>query len=80
MGDKISIPPIVQELPSRFADRLGVVYATSVSQQHKKVYGQFFTPIEIAVLMASYSDFVGDSVRILDPVKRPPNRSDTITV
>lgn len=67
MGNKNSIQPIEQELPSRFADRLGVVYAYSVSQQHKKENGQFFTPVEIASLMASYSDFEGNSVRILDP-------------
>jgi len=67
VGNKNSIQPIEQELPSRFADRLGVVYAYSVSQQHKKENGQFFTPVEIASLMASYSDFEGNSVRILDP-------------
>ena len=67
MGNKHSIQPIEQELPSRFADRLGVVYAYSVSQQHKKEKGQFFTPVEIASLMATYSGFEGNSVRILDP-------------
>ncbi len=67
MGNKNSIQPIEQELPSRFADRLGDVYAYSVSQQHKKENGQFFTPVEIASLMASYSGFEGNSVRILDP-------------
>lgn len=61
------IQPLLQELPSHFADRLGVAYATSVSQEHKKVNGQFFTPIEIASFMASYSQFNGVSVRILDP-------------
>lgn len=67
MGNKNSIQPIEQELPSRFADRLGVVYTYSVSQQHKKENGQFFTPVEIASLMASYTGFEGNSVRILDP-------------
>lgn len=67
MESKTSIQTIEQELPSHFADRLGVAYASSVTQQHKKENGQFFTPIEIAVFMASYSDFDGDSVRILDP-------------
>lgn len=55
------------ELPSHFADRLGISYASSVSQEHKKENGQFFTPIEIAGLMASYSEFKDSSVRILDP-------------
>ncbi len=67
MESRNSIQPIEPELPSHFADRLGVVYASSVSQQHKKENGQFFTPLEIAGLMASYSEFDGDSIRILDP-------------
>jgi adenine-specific DNA-methyltransferase len=67
MGNRNSIQPIEQELPSHFADRLGVAYALSVSQQHKKENGQFFTPVEIAGLMTSYSEFNGGSVRILDP-------------
>lgn len=67
MENRNSIQPIEQELPSHFADRCGVVYASSVSQQHKKENGQFFTPVEIAGLMASYSEFDGDSIRILDP-------------
>lgn len=67
MVSRNSIQPLEKELPSHFADRLGVNYAFSVSQQHKKENGQFFTPIEIAALMASYSDFEGNYVRILDP-------------
>lgn len=67
MENKTSIQPIEQELPSQFADRLGVMYASLVSQQHKKENGQYFTPVEIAGLMASYSEFIGDSIRILDP-------------
>jgi adenine-specific DNA-methyltransferase len=67
MENRNSIQPMEQELPSHFADRLGLAYASLVSQHHKKENGQFFTPIEIASLMASYSDFKGNSVRILDP-------------
>jgi len=67
MESRNSIRPIEQELPNHFADRLGVAYASLVSQQHKKENGQFFTPVEIASLMASFSDFAGNSVRILDP-------------
>ncbi|MBN2175728.1 MAG: N-6 DNA methylase, partial [Bacteroidales bacterium] len=67
MGNRDFIEPIDQELPSHFADRLGIAYTASVSQQHKKENGQFFTPIEIAGFMASYSDFKGNSIRILDP-------------
>lgn len=67
MENKTSIQPLKEELPSQFSDRLGIAYASSVTQQHKKENGQFFTPVEIAELMASYSEFDGDSVRILDP-------------
>lgn len=67
MANKNSIQPFENELPSHFADRLGVKYALEISQQHKKENGQFFTPVEIASFMASYSEFDGESVRILDP-------------
>lgn len=67
MENNPSIQRIKQELPSHFADRLAIAYASSVTQQHKKENGQFFTPVEIAELMASYSDFDGDSIRVLDP-------------
>lgn len=67
VGDKIFIQPLQNELPSRFADRLGLWYAASVDQQHKKNKGQFFTPIEIASLMASMSESHKEHVRILDP-------------
>lgn len=55
------------ELPSHYADRLGICYAESVSQEHKKENGQYFTPIEIAQLMGEFSNFSGNIVRILDP-------------
>ncbi|PCJ24181.1 MAG: methyltransferase [Flavobacteriales bacterium] len=67
MTDKNIIQPFSQELPSIFADRLGIEYATTASKEHKKANGQFFTPIEIASFMANYSTFNGVSVRILDP-------------
>ena len=59
--------PKDNELPSSFADRLGVAYASSVNQQHKKKNGQFFTHVDIAKLMASYSTIDNDAIRILDP-------------
>jgi adenine-specific DNA-methyltransferase len=67
MKNRNSIQAFENELPSHFADRLGLAYTSFVSQQHKKEKGQFFTPIEIASLMASYADYKGNSVRILDP-------------
>lgn len=60
-------PPMPNELPSDYADRLGMIYASGVSAEHKKSRGQFFTPTPIARLMASYSTSRGASVSILDP-------------
>jgi adenine-specific DNA-methyltransferase len=63
----INIEPFNQELPSEFADRLGIYYTQQVTTKHKKDNGQFFTPTEIARLMASYSDLTKTTIRILDP-------------
>lgn len=67
MGNRINIQSLSSEFPSQFADRLGIGYGISVSQHHKKLNGQFFTPLEIASAMASYAVFEGKSVSILDP-------------
>ena len=67
MANKISIQPIANELPSHFADRLGIYYASLVNQEHKKEKGQFFTPCEIAKLMGSFANSSDTSLSILDP-------------
>ncbi len=64
---KIEITPYCHELPSDFADRLGIYYTQQVTTKHKKDNGQFFTPTEIARLMASYCDLTKNTFRILDP-------------
>lgn len=61
--DKINKNP----LPSLLAYNLGNEYASNVSSEKKKELGQFFTPIAIANLMASYISFSGESAKILDP-------------
>lgn len=61
------IKPIDNELPSHFADRLGIHYTETVSQIHKKSNGQFFTPTDISNLMASMCDSEACEIRILDP-------------
>ncbi|MCX6270497.1 MAG: Eco57I restriction-modification methylase domain-containing protein [Bacteroidetes bacterium] len=61
------IGPLENELPSQYADRLGQHYALIAGQEHKKKNGQFFTPLEISRLMASYSDHSAENIRILDP-------------
>jgi len=67
MENKNTIQPGSNESPCQFADRLGSEYSISVSQNHKKVNGQFFTPLEIACAMASYAEVNNKSVSILDP-------------
>lgn len=67
MNKIINIQPLIQELPSDFADRLGVYYTKQVTIKHKKVNGQFFTPTPIARLLASYCELAKASIRILDP-------------
>lgn len=61
------IQPVPNELPSEFADRLGELYTKKVSSEHKKENGQFFTPIPIAKLMASFCSTGKNSLKILDP-------------
>ncbi len=67
MAAAIDIKPITHELPSHFADRLGQFYAKTVTPQHKKNNGQFFTPTEIAHFMAGLSKQTKDKLKILDP-------------
>lgn len=67
MAGKKLIEKITDELPSYYADRLGLSYAKSVSQEHKKTNGQFFTPVEIAGLMGTFAGSGVSSLRILDP-------------
>lgn len=67
MTNNINIEPFNQELASEFADRLGIYYTQQVTTKHKKDNGQFFTPTQIARLMASYCDLTKTTIRILDP-------------
>jgi adenine-specific DNA-methyltransferase len=63
----IEIEPFANELPSHFADRVGQFYAKTVTLQHKKDKGQYFTPIEIAQFMASLCNQKKNKFKILDP-------------
>lgn len=67
MAGKKLMEKIAAELPSHYADRLGLGYAKSVNQEHKKINGQFFTPVEIAGLMGTFAESGESSLRILDP-------------
>lgn len=61
------INPLLDELPSHYADSLGLFYTSTVTPQHKKDFGQYFTPLEIAGLMGSYSKNTNPHIRMLDP-------------
>lgn len=61
------ITPLKDELPSSYADRLGLFYSSRVSDLHKRNHGQFFSPVEIAHFMASLARCDKPIVKILDP-------------
>lgn len=67
MNEIINTQPFDKELPSEYGDRLGVYYTKQVTLTHKKDNGQFFTPIPIARLMASYCSLNKNKIKILDP-------------
>ncbi len=62
-----NIFPLLNELPSLFAERLGKQYANSASTKHKKEKGQFFTPKGIADFMSSLVTISLSKIKILDP-------------
>ncbi|MBS3914645.1 MAG: Eco57I restriction-modification methylase domain-containing protein [Bacteroidetes bacterium] len=64
--DKI-ISPLSKEPPSSYAERLGLEYTSIVNQQHKKEFGQFFTPKQVAEFMANLSDIQESTITLLDP-------------
>jgi len=55
------------ELPVDFADRVGLVYSNSVTQNHKKKKGQFLTPAPIARFMGNMAESNNEHITILDP-------------
>ncbi|HUZ57923.1 MAG TPA: N-6 DNA methylase [Hanamia sp.] len=67
MAAAIDIKPLITELPSQFADRVGQFYVETVTTRHKKDKGQFFTPTEIARFMAGLPKQTKDKLKILDP-------------
>lgn len=59
--------PILNELPSLYAARLGSSYASTATITHKKENGQFFTPQIIANFMSSLAEIHKDRIKVLDP-------------
>lgn len=62
-----SIKPNIDELPSSYADRLGMYYTSKVTNEHKKDLGQFFTPLGIARFMADFCKIEKETIKVLDP-------------
>ncbi|MCF8254884.1 MAG: Eco57I restriction-modification methylase domain-containing protein [Bacteroidia bacterium] len=67
MSEYFTFFPQPNELPSKLSERLGLEYSKYTSSEHKKNLGQFFTPSEIASLMASMALRDSEIIRILDP-------------
>jgi adenine-specific DNA-methyltransferase len=67
MTKTIDLFPVVNELPTDFAERIGVYYTSTVTAGHKKENGQFFTPIPIARFMGNLAHTEKNKVTILDP-------------
>ena len=53
--------------PSEYAEFLGLEYARTTSNKHKKDNGQFFTPKQIADFMGDLASPQSDKISILDP-------------
>ena len=62
------ISPFRDEIPSQYADRLGVEYASTVTNEHKQEKGQFFTPVEIARFMGRLCSYSKANLTILEHV------------
>lgn len=61
------VAPQPTELPSSYADRLGLIYSSAVSKEHKKELGQFFTPLSVAKFMAGFCLIKKKRIKVLDP-------------
>ena len=61
------ISPLNCELPADYADRIGLSYSVFVTQNHKKIKGQFLTPSAIARFMGNMAKSNKTHVSILDP-------------
>jgi len=66
---KNKIEPYINELPSKFSERVATDYAAHISKDQKKELGQFFTSANLAKFMSSMADFnlEKSQFKILDP-------------
>ena len=57
-----------EERPTILADHLGSSYSAKLEDDHKKLFGQYLTPIAVADFMAGLSNSkLGNHVDVLDP-------------
>ena len=61
------LKPLNNETPSKFAERLGLLYSSKGTLEHKKEFGQYFTNEQIANFMASLSKINKPKIKVLDP-------------
>ncbi len=55
------------KLPSKYAEYIGLSYANSTSEKHKKENGQYFTPKSISDFMGNLAKPKATKISILDP-------------
>ena len=64
----LSVPvPQDGERPTVYADRVGAWYVGQKSDEHRKAYGLYLTPVPVADFMASRLHVDGPKLRVLDP-------------
>ena len=59
--------PRESERPSVYADRIGQWYTAAVTEEHKRGFAQYLTPVGVATFMAGMCTPAGESVSVLDP-------------
>ena len=62
-----ALEPQADERPTAYADRMGRMYCSATSAAHRRQWGQYLTPADVADFMASLVDCDLDEIRILDP-------------
>lgn len=58
---------LIFKMPSEYAEYIGLEYASSTSEKHKKNNGQFFTSKKIADFMGGLAEQTHKKISILDP-------------
>lgn len=59
--------PFAGERPTIYADRVGEWYSANVSSAHKKMFGQYLTPVAVSDFMAGLLTARKPTIRIIDP-------------